>query len=132
MFFLLCSYVFGELGGFQTAGRLSVTVLLTLLLTPFASILFIKLSRISINNIKKENFLDRVISKYPVNIVLLFLMHLPMFLAMYPGICYYDVPVQIEQYEKRYFIQNHPLIHTLYLGFFKNLLELIIGNSNFM
>lgn len=120
-FFLLCSYVFGNLGGFQTAGRLFITVLLTLLLTPFTSILFIKLSRITFDNIRKENFFDQVISNYPVNVILLFFMHLPMFLAMYPGICYYDVSVQIEQYDTPYFIQNHPLIHTLFLGFFKNL-----------
>ena len=120
-FFLLCSYVFGKLGGFQTAGRLFVTLLLSILLTPFTSVLFIKLFKISIRSTRKENFIDWIISKYPINVILIFFMHLPMFLAMYPGICYYDVPVQIEQYEKPYFIQNHPLIHTLYLGFFKNL-----------
>ena len=120
-FFLLSSYVFGELGGFQTGGRLITTVLLTIPVTPFTSILLIKLSQISINNARKENFIDRLVGKYPINVVLLFCMHLPMFLAMYPGICYYDIPTQIEQYEKPYFIQNHPLIHTLFLGFFKNL-----------
>lgn len=120
-FFLLCSYVFGKLGGFQTADRLFVTLLLSILLTPFTSVLFIKLFKISIRSTRKENFIDWIISKYPINVILLFLMHLPMFLAMYPGICYYDVPVQIEQYEKPYFIVNHPLIHTLFLGFFKNL-----------
>lgn len=50
-------------------------------------------------------------------------MHLPVFLAYYPGIYTFDVNVQVEQFEIPYFVQNHPLIHTLFLGFFKNLTE---------
>ena len=125
-FFLLCSYIFGELGGFQTAARLFATVMIALLLTPFISIVIIKISRISIQNTNKENIIDRIVSKYPIDVLILFIMHLPMFLAMYPGICYYDVSVQIEQYETPYYIQNHPLIHTLFLGYFKN----IFSNAN--
>ena len=124
-FFLLCSYVYGNLGGFQTAGRFFLTILITILITPIMSLGIIKLSNITINGEKerRKNILDWLYGHYPLVVVSLFLMHLPFYLAVFPGICYYDIPVQIEQYEKPYFIENHPLIHTLYLGFFKNLFE---------
>ena len=54
---------------------------------------------------------------------LVFLLHLPVYLAFYPGICYYDIGTQIEQYETGHYIANHPLIHTYVMGFFKNLFE---------
>lgn len=121
VFFLLCSYVFGDLGGFQTAGRLAVTLLITIILTPVMSIVIIRLANLSSNGKKKENIIDKLIGKYFVDLTFLLGVHIPVYLALYPGICYYDVSVQIEQYDTPYFIQNHPLLHTLFLGFFKNL-----------
>jgi len=52
---------------------------------------------------------------------LMFILQLPTFLAFYPGIIFYDINTQIEQYETKAFSANHPLIHTFFMGFFKNL-----------
>ncbi len=124
-FFLICSYVFSHLGGFQTGVRLLIILLLSLLLTPVCSILVIKVS--NYRKIVATRTYNKIISKlfnsFFFYLFSLFLMHLPVFLAYYPGIYTFDVNVQVEQYEIPYFVQNHPLIHTLFLGFFNNLFE---------
>ena len=45
----------------------------------------------------------------------------PIFLAFYPGILAYDVSYQVSQGSGSYFT-HYPLIHTLYLKFFYNIL----------
>lgn len=47
-----------------------------------------------------------------------FVCWLPLFFGFYPGIFAYDVPNQIGQYYFRNFTTHHPLLHTLYMGFF--------------
>lgn len=51
----------------------------------------------------------------------IFACHLIIFLAFYPGLCTYDLNTQIAQYVDQAFITNHPLIHTLFVGFFHDL-----------
>lgn len=120
-FFLICSYVFGHDGGFQNGLRVLIIALAALLLTPIFSILFIKLSSIQIKPSRNHLKIASLYEKGFFYLVALFIMQLPVFLAFYPGMCYYDLPIQIEQYETPYFVLNHPLLHTVFLGFFKNL-----------
>lgn len=120
-FFLICSYIFGHNGGFQTVGRAFLIALAALILTPFLSIIFIRLSSLSLCSRFQNSRLDRLYANRLFYIVVLFIMQIPVFLAFYPGMCYYDLPIQIEQYETPYFVLNHPLLHTLFMGVFKNL-----------
>ena len=120
-FFLICSYVFGHDGGFQTGLRVLIIAMTALLLTPFFSILFIYLSSIKIKPSRHHAKIILLYENKLFYLIALFIMQLPVFLAFYPGMCYYDLPAQIEQYETPYFVQNHPLLHTVFMGFFKNL-----------
>ena len=52
---------------------------------------------------------------------IIFASHFVMFLAFYPGICTYDLNTQIGQYTSHDYLTNHPLIHTLFVGYFHNL-----------
>lgn len=52
-----------------------------------------------------------------LNLVIILVCWLPVFLAFFPGICYYDLPTQIGQYKDQVFNACHPLLHTLILGF---------------
>lgn len=52
---------------------------------------------------------------------MIFLLWIPVFLAYYPGLFAYDVMSQIPQAIGSY-STHHPLIHTLYLQFFYNLI----------
>lgn len=125
MFFLICSYVFDKMNGFQTGIRLFLILFFSILITPICSMLFLKIgnyNRIA-RTIEKGKKLTRMYNCFFFYSILLFLMHFMVFLAYYPGIYTFDVNVQVEQYESFNFIQNHPLIHTLFLGFFNNLFE---------
>lgn len=55
--------------------------------------------------------------------VFIFLCHCIVFLAFYPGLCSYDMDAQIAQYINHDFCTSHPLVHSLYLGFFHNLFQ---------
>lgn len=123
-FFLICSFVFGHGQGFGTLSRLLLTFLAATLATPFTACIFIKLSRINFLSKKVSNpIINSLYSHVAFYTIAIFLMQLPFFLAFYPGICYYDLDVQIGQYESSAFIMNHPLLHTLFMGFFKNLFD---------
>lgn len=52
----------------------------------------------------------------PMCVVLLLLAWLPFYLAYYPGICAYDVPVQAGQIVSGQYNEHHPLAHTLLIG----------------
>ena len=71
----------------------------------------------------KNSTLAKLYNSYLFYIASLFIMHLPVFLAYYPGVYTFDVGIQLEQYELSPFRQNHPLIHTLFIGFFNNLFD---------
>lgn len=123
-FFLICSHIFGHREGFGTFFNLLLTIVATAVLTPVISYGIIKLSSLSIVSKKaKKSIIDFLYQHTLFYTIAIFLMHLPVFLAFYPGICYYDVGVQVEQYESGKFITNHPLLHTLFMGFFKNLFD---------
>ena len=56
-----------------------------------------------------------------ITFISIFICHFVIFLAFYPGLCTYDLNTQIEQYTSHAFITNHPLLHTLFVGFFHDL-----------
>lgn len=120
---LMCSYLFYYKEGFSSLFRL-------LLLCFSAAILSVPLWKILI---KVDKFIE---IKTPLickkknhgisNVAILFLLHLIPFLALYPGLCIYDLGNQIYQYDTNSFNEQHPLLHTYLVGWFKNL----SGNSN--
>ncbi len=63
---------------------------------------------------------------YWMTVLILFLAWLPVFLAYYPGIYAYDVAGQVPMHYGD-FTNWHPLIHTLYLNFFYD----VLGNGLF-
>lgn len=123
-FFMICSFLFGHGQGFGTFPALLLTTIVTALITPITAYIIIKLASFSITSRKSSNpIIDFLYQHTFFYTIVIFLMQLPVFLAFYPGICYYDVGVQIDQYESGKFITNHPLLHTLFMGFFKNLFD---------
>ena len=52
---------------------------------------------------------------------IIFACHIIVFLAFYPGMCTYDLNAQISQYVNHEFSTSHPLLHTLFIGFFHDL-----------
>lgn len=123
-FFLVCSYVFRDNSGFETFLGLLSTLFTTLLLTPITSFFIIKLTNFSLICPKaSQPVIESLYSHTLFYTIAIFIMQLPVFLAFYPGMIYYDIGVQADQYEHWDFITNHPLIHTLFTGFFKNLFE---------
>lgn len=121
-FFFICSFIFGHGQGFQKAPIFFLTLIVSFLLTPISAYFIIKLSHISITIHKSIR--PAVHFLYPHTVfytIAIFLMQIPVFLAFYPGICYYDIDVQVAQYESGIFCSNHPLLHTLFIGFCKNL-----------
>lgn len=64
------------------------------------------------------------------NLLFIFLAWLPTFLAYYPAICAYDIPVQMEQIVSGMYIDHHPIAHTLLLKGAIVLGENVFGNVN--
>lgn len=62
--------------------------------------------------------------------VLILLSYLPAYLAFYPGICAYDVTIQIGQLVDNALNDHHPIVHTLLLKAFLFLGSEVLGNVN--
>ncbi|MBQ4536049.1 MAG: hypothetical protein II994_00360 [Lachnospiraceae bacterium] len=54
---------------------------------------------------------------------------LPTYLAYYPSICSYDTPIQLGQVFEGYYIDHHPIAHTLILRVFINLGRNVFGSA---
>ena len=67
---------------------------------------------------KKKNICFALIA-----FISIFICHFVVFLAFFPGLCTYDLNTQIEQYTGHAFITNHPLLHTLFVGYFHDLFK---------
>lgn len=65
-----------------------------------------------------------------IGFLLIFLSWLPGFLAYYPAICAYDMPVQLGQITEHFYIDHHPIAHTLLIRGFMGLGEDILGSVN--
>lgn len=57
--------------------------------------------------------------------ILIVLCWLPAYLAYYPAICSYDITIQLEQITGGYYIDHHPLLHTMMIKGFMTLGEKI-------
>lgn len=123
LFFLICSYLFGHAQGFETPSTLLFVIGVTICLTPAFTYVTLKLASLTIVSTTRNTYIDFLYRHNLFYCIAIFLMQLPVFLAFYPGICYYDIDVQVAQFESAQFITNHPLLHTLFIGFFKNLFE---------
>ena len=70
---------------------------------------------------------NRQITAY-LSLLVLFISHIITMVSLYPGICYYDIGTQIDQYTSKVFNTSHPLLHTLFIGYFSQHYE---GNTGF-
>ena len=59
-----------------------------------------------------------------------FIAWFPGFLAYYPAICAYDMPIQVGQVVSGGYIDHHPIAHTLLLKMFMELGEHVSGDVN--
>lgn len=57
------------------------------------------------------------------SLVLILLAWLPAYLAYYPAVCAYDMPVQTGQIAENYYVDHHPIAHTFLLKCFMKLGE---------
>lgn len=123
-FFLVCSFIFRDNTGFESFMGLLCALIITLVLTPVVGFFIIKLTGISIScKPNKHPVIYFLYNHTLFYTIAIFIMQFPIFLAFYPGMIYYDIGVQVDQYDTWDFITNHPLVHTLFTGFFKNLFE---------
>lgn len=53
---------------------------------------------------------------------------LPAYLAYYPAICSYDMPIQTGQIAEHYYIDHHPIAHTFLLKCFMELGDRMLGS----
>lgn len=58
---------------------------------------------------------------FAISLTTMVLCYLPGYLAYYPGICTYDITIQMEQIVGDSYITHHPLAHTLLVGLFMRL-----------
>ncbi|MCI9141672.1 MAG: hypothetical protein HFH87_03500 [Lachnospiraceae bacterium] len=66
---------------------------------------------------------------FMVSLCLTFLAWIPAFLAYYPAICAYDMPVQLEQIAGDFYIDHHPIVHTLLIKWAMMAGELFPGDK---
>ena len=62
------------------------------------------------------------------SLLLILLAWLPAYLAYYPAICAYDMPVQTGQVVEGYYIDHHPIAHTFLLKCFMELGKNVLGS----
>lgn len=65
-----------------------------------------------------------------VNAGIIFLMQIPVFLAVYPGFFVYDAQDELIQVMTRNFTTHHPLVHVLFLGGIIQLVHKVTGSYN--
>lgn len=97
-----------------------ILVFAAILLTAILDVIFICLSKL-LNKYRKPKETKEFNSKFfrfPIVWAVIFLLHLPLYLAFFPGICAYDAYVQLEQCISGNYIDHHPFLHTLILKFF--------------
>lgn len=84
----------------------------------------------------KEDFITKALEGrkawqiWLLSSMLILLAWLPCYLAYYPGICAYDITIQLEQMAGPRFIDHHPIAHTLLLIGGRELGESIFGDAN--
>lgn len=67
---------------------------------------------------------------FGISLLLNFIAWIPGFLAYYPAVCAYDIPVQLEQILSGRYIDHHPIFHTLLIKGTMDLGEHVFGSVN--
>lgn len=65
---------------------------------------------------------------FAASLFLAVLAWLPAWLAYYPAVCSYDMPVQTGQVAEQYYVDHHPIAHTFLLKCFMRLGENVLGS----
>ena len=65
-----------------------------------------------------------------INAGIIFVMYVPVFLAVYPGFFVYDAQDELMQVVTRNFTTHHPLVHVLFLGGIIQLVHKVTGSYN--
>lgn len=132
VFFTITGFELEQTGNIVwTAGHTVFILVLSLILGIVAGesvrFLFLFLEK----ECKKKRFawnLEKISPKaaFWISFILLFLARMPFFIAYYPGICAYDIGIQLGQVRTGEYNLHHPLAHTLVLK-----AALDIGNKVF-
>ncbi len=72
----------------------------------------------------------RPVQIFFISLALILLSWLPVYLAYYPGICAYDSTIQTGQAVDNFYIDHHPIIHTMLIKGFMNLGKNVLGDTN--
>lgn len=67
---------------------------------------------------------------FSVSLVLILICWLPGYLAYYPAICAYDIPIQTGQIVDHHFNDHHPIVHTLIIKWMMDLGSKLFGSVN--
>lgn len=87
--------------------------------------------RKDISSEKEESALgERKQGGHLINAGIIFLMQVPVFLAVYPGFFVYDAQEELMQVVTRNFTTHHPLVHVLFLGGIIQLAHKFTGSYN--
>ena len=115
-----------------TVGLLAKSILLGVATGCILSLVLLKLEEVIQRRTVQEKWWNRKCSPKKTFLLvwgILFLCWLPAWLAYYPGICSYDITIQMGQIAGGSYNTHHPLAHTLLFGAFWNLGKLL-GNVN--
>lgn len=74
--------------------------------------------------------MEEKIMRWPVYSGIIFLLYIPVFLAVYPGFFVYDAQDELIQVMTRSFSTHHPLVHVLLLGGIIQLVHKFTGSYN--
>lgn len=136
--FLFCCLTGGDLAeqgnivwtGAYTVKTLAVSLLGGALLGGLVCTLFLwkDSRRISGQKSAREIWCIRPWKIFAGSLGLIVLSWLPTYLAYYPAICSYDMPVQTGQVVEQYYIDHHPIAHTFLLKCFMKLGSNVLGS----
>ena len=110
-------------------------IIATIIFTVFLMLLFKYLPKIKniLEKIRLPSFLEKLIGNANIKtfifvFILIMILWIPTFLAVYPGYLCYDALSQLYQYEAGNFEAWQPVIHTVILGGFINLGHSLFGS----
>lgn len=117
-------------GGFVGKTLLLSLVLGALLGSLLCTLLYLAAGRVQSPG-KPDRLHDRRIGKtFLLSLLLTAVAWFPAYLAYYPAICAYDSPVQTGQVVENYFIDHHPIAHTLLIKWAMGLGEGVFRDAN--
>ena len=91
----------------------TITFFVFFLLLEFLPVAEKFLSSLGTNKYLNERFFEPTQKSFVYCWLFLVLCHLPAFLAYFPGIFHYDVPIQVHFFIEKDLIEIHPVLHNL-------------------